>query len=64
MVGDRLRARAALSPRTVHRYSGGTVTRPKLDPSVLGQLGRQTIQNAAQSFLQKNLNKGLEKLFK
>ncbi len=54
----------AMKGQTLQFPVRGTVTRPQLDPSVLGQLGRQTIQNAAQNLLQKNLNKGLEKLFK
>lgn len=55
---------AAMKGQTLQFPVRGTVTRPQLDASLLGQFGRQTIQNAAQNLLQEGLNKGLEKLFK
>ncbi|MFO0941039.1 MAG: hypothetical protein U0930_09745 [Pirellulales bacterium] len=42
----------------------GTISRPQVDASMLGQLGRQTIMNAGQNVIQQQLNKGLDKLFK
>lgn len=55
---------AALRGQTLQFPMNGTIYRPQIDASTLGQLGRQTIQNAAQGMLQQGLNKGLEKLFK
>lgn len=42
----------------------GTISRPQVDASMLGQLGRQTMMNAGQNLIQQQLNKGLDKLFK
>ncbi|MCA9193160.1 MAG: hypothetical protein KDB03_15410 [Planctomycetales bacterium] len=40
----------------------GSITSPKIDSNALRQLGRQTMQNAAQGILQQGLSRGLEKL--
>lgn len=55
---------AALRGQTLQFPLRGSITRPQLDASLLGQLGRQTIENAAQGLLQQGINRGLEKLFK
>lgn len=55
---------ASLRGQTLQFPLRGNVTRPQLDASLLGQLGRQTIENAAQNLLQQGINRGLEKLFR
>jgi translocation and assembly module TamB len=55
---------SALRGQSLHFPVRGTVSKPQLDPSALRQLGRQTVESAAQNLLQQQLNKGLEKLFK
>lgn len=41
---------------------GGTLTSPQLDSRAITQLGRQSMQNAASGVIQKQLNRGLDKL--
>jgi hypothetical protein len=55
---------AAMRGQSLQFPVRGTISRPQLDSSMLGQFGRQAISNAAQNLLQQQLNKGLEKLFK
>ncbi len=41
----------------------GTLQQPQVDVQSLRQLGRQTVQNAAQGMLEKGLSRGFEKIF-
>ncbi len=55
---------AALKGQALQFPVRGTISRPQVDASMLGQLGRQTMMNAGQNLIQQQLNKGLDKLFK
>jgi len=56
----------ALAGRPVTLPVGGTLSRPRLDPAAIrdlvGQVGAQAIQTTAENYLEKQLNRGLEKL--
>ncbi len=41
----------------------GTFTRPRVDPSIMQNLGGQAAGNAANNLIQKQLDRGLNKLF-
>ncbi|TWU45786.1 hypothetical protein Q31b_09620 [Novipirellula aureliae] len=57
-----------LAGQSVSLPIDGTLSRPSLDSSgvrrVMTQLGTQTIQNTAENYLQKQLNKSIDKIFK
>ncbi len=55
---------AALKGQSLQFPVRGTISRPQMDASMLGQLGRQAIMNTGQNLIQQQLNKGLDKLFK
>lgn len=56
----------ALAGTTVTLPITGTLSRPRLDPtairSLVGQIGTQAIQSQAENYLEKQLNRGLERL--
>jgi translocation and assembly module TamB len=56
----------ALAGTTVTLPITGTLSRPRLDPSAIrtlvGQIGTQAIQSQAENYLEKQLNRGLERL--
>ena len=55
---------AALKGQSLQFPVRGTISKPQMDASMLGQLGRQAIMNTGQNLIQQQLNKGLDKLFK
>jgi translocation and assembly module TamB len=55
---------ATLRGQTLQFPVKGTVARPQLDASFLSQIGRQTLENAAQGLLQQGISRGLERLFR
>jgi len=56
----------ALAGKTITMPIGGTLSRPRLDPTAIRnlvtQLGTQAIQSQAENYLEKQLNRGLDKL--
>ncbi len=56
----------ALAGRPITLPVGGTLARPRLDPAAIrdlvGQVGTQALQSTAENYLEKQLNRGLEKL--
>ncbi len=56
----------ALAGRPVTLPVSGTLSRPRLDPAAIrdlvGQVGAQALQSTAENYLEKQLNRGLEKL--
>lgn len=56
----------ALAGRPVTLPVSGTLSRPRLDPAAIrdlvGQVGAQALQTTAENYLEKQLNRGLEKL--
>lgn len=56
----------ALAGRPITLPIGGTLSRPRLDPAAIrdlvGQVGAQALQSTAENYLEKQLNRGLEKL--
>jgi translocation and assembly module TamB len=61
---DRGPVLATLRGQTLQFPVRGTVARPQLDASMLGQFGRQALEGAAQGLLQQGINRGLERLFR
>ena len=55
-----------LAGRPITLPIGGTLSRPRLDPAAIrdlvGQVGAQALQSTAENYLEKQLNRGLEKL--
>jgi len=56
----------ALAGKTITMPIGGTLSRPRLDPTAIRnlvtQLGTQAIQSQAENYLEKQLNRGIDKL--
>jgi len=56
-------AASALRGQTIRIPIAGTLQKPQLDRSVMDQLSRQFIRNAAKGMIEEGLNKGLDQLF-
>ncbi len=56
-------AAAALRNQTIRLPIAGTLQKPQIDRTMMEQVSRQFIRNAARNLLEEGLNKGLDQLF-
>jgi translocation and assembly module TamB len=56
-------AAAALRNQTIRLPIAGTLQKPQIDRSMMEQVSRQFIRNAARNLLEEGLNRGLDQLF-